>query len=84
MNVAFLSGPRPPVALTPEQNRAFALVAAAPDAYRVPPGPGAAALNTALHGCERAGLVMRAGRGWKLTPRGLERWADMQAFGKPR
>lgn len=85
MRVAFLSEPRPPAALTPEQSRAFALVAAAPDTYRVPPGPDAAALGTALRACEAAGLVMPAGRGWRLTPNGLLRWMDIQArAGRPR
>lgn len=85
MRVAFLSTPRPPVALTPEQARAFAFVAAVPGTYRVPPGPGAAALNTALRTCEAAGLVMPAGRGWRLTPNGLLRWMDQQArAGRPR
>lgn len=75
-----LSTPRPPVVLTPVQARAFAHVAdAGPLGYRVPPGPGAAATNAALWDCERAGLVMRAGRGWKLTPIGLMRRADMHA-----
>ena len=52
MNVGFLSAPRPPVVLTAQQSRAFACVAnAAAGTFRVPPGPSAAALNTALHGC---------------------------------
>lgn len=80
VNVGFLSTPRAPVTLTPAQARVFAAVAdAPPGGYRVPAGPDAAAIRTALHALEHAGLVMPAGRAWKLTPFGLTRRADMHA-----
>ena len=82
MNVGFLSEPRPPVALTPEQSRAFALVGqAGPGGYRVPAAPrdAAARLRDALYALERHGLAMPAGPAWKLTPRGWERYADALA-----
>ena len=61
--------------------RAFAFVAeAGPFGHRVSPGPNAGAIEAALWACERAGLVMRSGRGWKLTPVGVTRRADMQAL----
>lgn len=80
MNVAFLSTPRPPAALTPAQARVFAAVAdAPPGGYRVPAGPDAPAIRDALHALERAGLAMPSGRAWKLTPIGATRRADMHA-----
>lgn len=81
MNVAFLSTPRPRVALTPEQSRALTLLGqAGPGGYRVSAAPDAAArLADALHHLERHGLAMPAGPAWKLTPRGWERYADALA-----
>ena len=36
-------------------------------------------MGTALYDLERHGLIMHAGRAWKLTPHGDDRWRDVLA-----
>lgn len=72
-----LSPPRPAAALTTPQARAFVLVAEAAGTFKPPPGDAGRAMGTALYDLERLGLIMHAGRGWRLTPNGEARRPEL-------